>query len=74
MKPGDRVFIQWEPDDIIRQVTYVKSERGFLIFRSPDENMIIARRDSLNHCEVVKNGNEQRNLRETPETFCSGTL
>ena len=73
MKSGDRVFIQWEPDDIVYEVIYVRTERGFLIFRSDNENMIVARKDSLSLCEV-KSGNEQGNLRETPETILSGTI
>jgi len=73
MEPDDRVYIQWEPDDIVYDVTYVKTERGFLVFRDSNQNLIVARKDSLSRCEV-QDGNEQRNLRETPETFCSGTL
>ncbi len=73
MKPGDRVYIQWEPDDIVYDVTYVKTERGFLVFCDSNQDMIVARKDSLSRCEV-QNGNEQRNLRETPETILSGTL
>ena len=74
MLPDDRVFIQWAGDNIVHEVTYEKSERGFLIFRSDAGSTIIARRNSLSRCEVKENGNEQRNLRETPETILSGTI
>ena len=74
MEPGNRVFIQWEPDDIVYDVTYVKTERGFFIFRGEDGTMLVARKNALSYCEVQENGNEQRNLRETPETILSGTL
>lgn len=74
MEPGDRVFIQWEPDDIVYDVIYEKTERGFFIFRGNDGNRVVARKDALSHCEVQENGNDQRNLRETPETILSGTL
>ena len=74
MEPGDRVFIQWEPDDVVYDVIYEKTERGFFIFRDKYGNMVVARKDALSHCEVQENGNEQRNLRETPKTILSGTI
>lgn len=76
MKEDDRVRIQWTDDDTIHRVTYVKKDRGFLIFRDDDNNMMIARKDALSICEleVEKNGNEQRNIRETPKTILSGTV
>lgn len=55
MEPGDKVFIQWTPEDIVYDVTYVKTERGFFIFRDEDDNMIIARKSSLSRCEVQEN-------------------
>jgi hypothetical protein len=86
MIPGDRVLIQWERSDDVYEVTYLRTERGFFMFRSDDENVepygyghrdkniIVARKDSLSRCEVKEDGNEQRNLRETPETILSGTI